>query len=207
MNPPRTSGARADFPYLFSAEAAEFRGWMFEGYAAESAGGSGFGSAENPGWGLPGGGGGEGSGDKVKVKSETRNPNDESNSNDEIRNGYRTALLAILAFAICSIAAAVRSRGFIESDGATHYIFARHAFEQPIYFVDIWGRPLCTALFSVPARLGGLVAVRFTSMLAAIGCADRGGDREGAGISISGAGADLHAWSAASVSPFILGID
>jgi hypothetical protein len=115
------------------------------------------------------------------VKLETRNPNaelaksrragDESNLNDEIRNGYRAALLAISAFAVCSIAAAVRSRGFIESDGATHFIFARHAFEQPIYFVDIWGRPLCTALFSVPARLGGLVAVRFTSMLAAIACA------------------------------------
>jgi len=83
----------------------------------------------------------------------------------------RTYFIAILAFAICSIAAAVRSRGFIESDGATHYVFARHAFEQPIFFVDIWGRPLCTALFAVPASVGGLIAVRMTSLLAAIGCA------------------------------------
>ena len=83
---------------------------------------------------------------------------------------FRTALLAISAFAVCSIAAGVRSRGFIESDGATHFIFARHAFEQPIYFVDIWGRPLCTALFALPARFGGLPAVRITSMVAAIGC-------------------------------------
>ncbi|MGD0767186.1 MAG: hypothetical protein ABSB42_03080 [Tepidisphaeraceae bacterium] len=83
----------------------------------------------------------------------------------------RTFFLAILAFAICSIAAAARSRGFIESDGATHYVFARHAFEQPMFFVDIWGRPLCTALFAVPASLGGLIAVRMTSLLAAIGCA------------------------------------
>ena len=89
----------------------------------------------------------------------------------DIRNGYRTAFLAIAAFAVCSIAAAVKSRGFIESDGATHFIFARHAFEQPMFFVDIWGRPLCTSLFSVPARLGGLIGVRFTSMLAAIACA------------------------------------
>ncbi|MGD0387520.1 MAG: hypothetical protein ABSC42_01085 [Tepidisphaeraceae bacterium] len=83
----------------------------------------------------------------------------------------RTFLIAISAFALCSIAAAVTSRGFIESDGATHYLFARHAFEQPNCFVDIWGRPLCTALFAVPARVGGLIAVRMTSLLAAIGCA------------------------------------
>jgi hypothetical protein len=84
---------------------------------------------------------------------------------------YRTYFIAIFAFVVCSIAAAARSRGFIESDGATHFIFARHAIEQPIYFVDIWGRPLCTALFAIPARLGGLFTVRLTSMLAAIGCA------------------------------------
>ncbi len=82
----------------------------------------------------------------------------------------RTYFLAISAFAVCSIAAAARSRGFLESDGATHYLFARHAFAQPIYFVDVWGRPLCTALFAVPAWLGGLLAVRITSLLVAIGC-------------------------------------
>ena len=83
----------------------------------------------------------------------------------------RTALLAISAFAACSIAAAARSRGFVESDGATHFIFARHALQQPIFFLDIWGRPLCTALFALPANFGGLLAVRITSMLAAIACA------------------------------------
>ena len=105
------------------------------------------------------------------MKLEIRNLSDESNSNDQTPNGFRTALIAISAFATCSLAAAIRSRGFIESDGATHFIFARHAFEQPIYFVDIWGRPLCTGLFALPAWLGGLLAVRFTSMLAAIACA------------------------------------
>ena len=105
------------------------------------------------------------------MKFEIRNSNDESNSNDEVRKGCRTALIAILAFSACSVAAAIRSRGFIESDGATHFIFARHAFEQPMFFVDIWGRPLCTGLFALPAWLGGLVGVRLTSLLAAIGCA------------------------------------
>ena len=95
----------------------------------------------------------------------------ESNPNCKIQKSCRTALIAISAFAVCSVAAAVRSRGFIESDGATHFIFARHALEQPIYFVDIWGRPLCTALFAGPAWLGGLLGVRITSLLAAIACA------------------------------------
>jgi len=82
----------------------------------------------------------------------------------------RPALLAISAFAACSIAAAARSRGFVESDGATHFIFARHALQQPIFFLDIWGRPLCTALFALPAHFGGLLAVRITSMFAAVAC-------------------------------------
>jgi hypothetical protein len=83
----------------------------------------------------------------------------------------RTAVFAISAFAVCSIAAAVRSKGFIESDGATHYLFAKYALSQPIFFLDIWGRPLCTGLFAVPAWLGGLLAVRITSCVIAIGCA------------------------------------
>jgi hypothetical protein len=110
-----------------------------------------------------------------------QNQNDEGNpslvipDSDLIRHSgfwfrHSAAAVAIFAFAICSLAAAWTSRGFLESDGATHFIFARHAFEQPIFFVDIWGRPLCTALFAIPARVGGLFGVRATSMLCAVGC-------------------------------------
>ena len=63
-----------------------------------------------------------------------------------------------------------RARGFLESDGGTHYLFARHAFEQPVYFVDVWGRPLCTGLFALPARFGGVLGARLTSLAVAIGC-------------------------------------
>lgn len=83
---------------------------------------------------------------------------------------HRTPLFAITAFAVCSIAAAVRSPGFVESDGAMHYLFARFAFQQPIFFVDVWGRPLCTALLAVPARFGGLIGARMMSLAIAIGC-------------------------------------
>jgi hypothetical protein len=111
-----------------------------------------------------------------------RNQNDEGNPSFVILDSglirhsgfwfrHSAAALAILAFAICSLAAAATSRGFLESDGATHFVFARHALEQPIFFIDIWGRPLCTALFAIPARFGGLFGVRATSMLCAMGCA------------------------------------
>jgi hypothetical protein len=79
-------------------------------------------------------------------------------------------LFAIAGFAVCSIAAGVRSPGFVESDGAMHFIFARFAFGQPIFFVDVWGRPLCTALLAAPARFGGLIGARLMSLAIAIGC-------------------------------------
>lgn len=82
----------------------------------------------------------------------------------------RTVAFAVIGFSICSIAAAVRSHGFLESDGGTHYLFARYAFQTPAYFVDVWGRPLCTTIYAIGARLGGLIGVRFISLALAIGC-------------------------------------
>jgi hypothetical protein len=90
---------------------------------------------------------------------------------DRVEKDRHSALLAILAFSACSIAAAAGSRGFLESDGATHFIFARHALEEPMFFVDVWGRPLCTGLLALPAYLGGLLWVRLASLCCAIGCA------------------------------------
>jgi len=81
-----------------------------------------------------------------------------------------TLFYAIIPFAICSVAAAVRSQGFLESDGGMHYLLARHALAEPFYFVDVWGRPFCTGLFAIPATLGGVLGVRLTSLAAAIGC-------------------------------------
>jgi hypothetical protein len=87
-----------------------------------------------------------------------------------LRVKLSTILYAIIPFALCSVAVAIRSRGFLESDGGTHFLMARHAFEQPAYFVDVWGRPLCTGLFAVPAKVAGLVGVRMASLCMAIGC-------------------------------------
>ena len=79
--------------------------------------------------------------------------------------------LALLVFALASIACAVTSGGFLTADALTHYLYAKYAFAEPYLLVDVWGRPLVTALYAVPAALGGRIAVRVTALLVALGCA------------------------------------
>jgi hypothetical protein len=86
-------------------------------------------------------------------------------------NPTRTAIFAIAAFAICSLAAAIRSNGFLEADGAMHYVIARHAIDEPVYLINMWGRPLCTGVYAIPAKFWGLIGVRATSLTIAIGIA------------------------------------
>src|SRR5689334_8115712 len=80
-----------------------------------------------------------------------------------------TIAVTILCFSILSIAASLASQGFLEADGCTHYLYARFAFAEPHYLVNIWGRPICTALYAVPAVLAGRFGVRCCSLLLAIG--------------------------------------
>ena len=85
---------------------------------------------------------------------------------------------AVLLFAAVSLALNVLSRGFLEADGITHYLFARWAPIEPQYLTNVWGRPFVTLLHLMPAQLPGrlleqpvsLVAVRAVSMLMAVGC-------------------------------------
>ncbi|MGH7214377.1 MAG: hypothetical protein ACREIT_06410 [Tepidisphaeraceae bacterium] len=79
--------------------------------------------------------------------------------------------LSILIFAALSLLCAVTSTGFLEADGCTHYLYARFAFAEPHYFVNVWGRPVCTGVYALPAYLLGLTGVRVTSLLLAVGCA------------------------------------
>jgi hypothetical protein len=64
----------------------------------------------------------------------------------------------------------VLSEGFLTADALTHYLYAKHAFREPYLLVDVWGRPLVTALYAVPAALGGRLAVRTVSLLTALVC-------------------------------------
>ena len=84
--------------------------------------------------------------------------------------GYWAMTLGTMLFAGLSIACAVASDGFLEADACTHYMYARFAFQEPHYFVNLWGRPLVTGLYAVPAVLGGVLGVRLTSLALALLC-------------------------------------
>lgn len=84
----------------------------------------------------------------------------------------RAILIAVLIFAALSTLCAWWGDGFLEADAATHYLYARRAFHDPALFLDVWGRPVCTGIYAIPAALGGLHAVRFTSLLLALGTAE-----------------------------------
>ena len=84
----------------------------------------------------------------------------------------RTRLLAIAIFAILSCYCAFTSQGFVAADACMHYLYARFAIHEPAYLVDVWGRPLVTALYVLPAAWGGRLAVRCVCLVVAILSAD-----------------------------------
>lgn len=91
---------------------------------------------------------------------------------DQTARTQRAAVLAgILVFGTLSVICAVTSRGFLEADGCTHYLYSRFAFQYPAYFVDIWGRPFKTALYAPAAATVGLLGVRITALGVAVAVA------------------------------------
>src|SRR6476661_8858732 len=79
-------------------------------------------------------------------------------------------LLGILTFAALSTWCSVKSVGFLEADAMTQYMFARFSFREWSYFVNVWGRPLCTGIYAIPANFGGVLAARAMSLAMAIAC-------------------------------------
>jgi hypothetical protein len=65
--------------------------------------------------------------------------------------GARGSLVAIAIFALLAIVCAILSPGFVAADACVHYLFAKYAFADPVNWVDVWGRPLCTGLYAIPA--------------------------------------------------------
>jgi hypothetical protein len=87
------------------------------------------------------------------------------------RTRHRAAWVAVLVFAVLSLTCAVTSDGFLTADALTHYLYAKHAFHDPSLLVDVWGRPLVTGLYALPAHFAGRLGVRVTSLLVALVCA------------------------------------
>ncbi len=79
--------------------------------------------------------------------------------------------LAAAIFLGLSLYFGLNSDGFLEGDACTHYLFARWAWAQPQYLTSVWGRPLCTGLYAIPAAVMGRAGVQLTSALVALAIA------------------------------------
>jgi hypothetical protein len=82
---------------------------------------------------------------------------------------WAPALLAVGVFVLLSAAAAITSQGFLDNDACTHYIYARFSRYEPHYLTNVWGRPLVTSIYALPAWTIGRLGVRLTSMALAVG--------------------------------------
>ena len=74
----------------------------------------------------------------------------------------------LLACAITWVALALLLPDSYQQDGGTHFLFARDAWWNHFLFVDVWGRPLFTTLYSLPALAGYLPAKLLTVVVSVV---------------------------------------
>ena len=77
-------------------------------------------------------------------------------------------VIAVLIFSGLCIWNAIASYCDIETDATMHYMIARFALSDPVHMTSVWGRPLCTLAYAVPAVLGRQVGARLMSLLMAL---------------------------------------
>ncbi|HEV7299475.1 MAG TPA: hypothetical protein VGN72_08945 [Tepidisphaeraceae bacterium] len=80
-------------------------------------------------------------------------------------------VIAIALFAALSIATGFASEAFLEADACLHYLYSRFALAEPYRLVDVWGRPICTAYYALPAALMGRTGTRLASLVLALAVA------------------------------------
>jgi len=80
---------------------------------------------------------------------------------DESRASWR-AIGWLVALAIVGISLAILFPDSYQQDGGTHFLFARDAWWNHPLLVDVWGRPLFTTLYALPALAGYLPAKLLT---------------------------------------------
>ena len=74
----------------------------------------------------------------------------------------------LIAFATAWVALALLLPDGYQQDGGTHFLFARDAWWNHFLFVDVWGRPLFTTLYSLPAQAGYLPAKLLTVVVCVV---------------------------------------
>src|SRR6476620_2359766 len=69
-------------------------------------------------------------------------------------NDVRNATIALAVMAMLGFTLILLFPGCPEQDTEYHFLEARTAWNNPSLFVDVWGRPLYTAIYAWPALLG-----------------------------------------------------
>lgn len=85
-----------------------------------------------------------------------------SSPSHERTPGAWRAYAWLAAFAIGGVALALLYPDSYQQDGGTHFLFARDSWWNHTLLVDVWGRPLFTVLYALPARMGYLPAKLLT---------------------------------------------
>jgi len=78
-------------------------------------------------------------------------------------NDLRNAAIALALMALLGVALILLFPGCPEQDTDYHFLGARSAWGNPWLFVDVWGRPLYTTFYALPALLG-FTAARFCAV-------------------------------------------
>jgi hypothetical protein len=94
---------------------------------------------------------------KHLTKTHRRSPAGTSTATDA---DFRNAMIALGLMALLGVALIFLFPGSPEQDTDYHFLEARTAWSNPWLFVDVWGRPLYTAFYALPALLG-FTAARF----------------------------------------------
>src|SRR3954470_7505471 len=81
---------------------------------------------------------------------------------------WMSLYIDIVILCFFSTTAAIYSRGFLEADGCTHFLFSRFVWQEHHLITNVWGRPFCTAIYAIPA-LFHRQGVRSASMIMAVG--------------------------------------
>jgi hypothetical protein len=76
--------------------------------------------------------------------------------------------VAVVVFTVLSLVTGFASDAFLEADAVLHYLYARFAIAEPFRLVDVWGRPVCTAYYAIPAFFFGRAGTRVASLALAL---------------------------------------
>jgi hypothetical protein len=84
--------------------------------------------------------------------------------------GSRHAVIAVVFMAVIGVLLIFFFPGSPEQDVDYHFLMARTAWVDHLYFVDVWGRPLFTTLFAPIATLG-FIPARFFALAISLAAA------------------------------------